>query len=138
MSPTVEQSVLARLVTDASHPVTISVTLGYSAADPLAVAMAFPPEVSLHDEGVTWVFARNLLDGGLRAEVGAGDVHLWPTGRTHTMVELSSPDGRALLEFETAALRSFLFLTYAAVPADVEDQDLDMDSALAELLRESH
>lgn len=137
MSTTVEESVLARLVTDASHGVPVPVTLSYDGSDPLAVRMVFPPEVSLHDGGVTWVFARNLIDRGLRAPAGTGDVHVWPLGRAQTMVELRSPDGLALLEFGTAALRRFLFHTYAAVSAEVENQDLDMDSALAELLRES-
>ncbi|MFD9792811.1 SsgA family sporulation/cell division regulator [Streptomyces sp. NPDC059070] len=137
MSTTVEESVLARLVTDAPHGVAIPVALGYSGRDPLAVTMTFPPEVSLHDEGVTWVFARNLLDEGLRAPAGAGDVHVWPLGPARTMVELRSPDGLALLEFGTSALRRFLFLTYAAVSAEAENQDLDMDGALAELLGET-
>ncbi|WP_406345646.1 SsgA family sporulation/cell division regulator [Streptomyces sp. NBC_00648] len=137
MSTTVEESVLARLVTDAPHGVPVPVTLSYDGSDPLAVRMVFPPEVSLHEGGVTWVFARDLIDRGLRAPAGTGDVHVWPLGRAQTMVELRSPDGLALLEFGTAALRRFLFHTYAAVSAEAENQDLDMDSALAELLGES-
>ncbi|MFK8910887.1 SsgA family sporulation/cell division regulator [Streptomyces sp. YS-3] len=137
MSTTVEQSVLARLVTDAPHGVPVPVTLTYDAADPLAVRMLFPAQVSLDDTGVTWVFARNLIDRGLRAPAGTGDVHVRPLDPARTVVELRSPDGTALLEFGTAALRRFLLLTYAVVSAEAENQDLDMDSALAELLRQS-
>ncbi|MFI1398311.1 SsgA family sporulation/cell division regulator [Streptomyces sp. NPDC020681] len=137
MFPTVAQSVPARLISDAPRARAMQVSLTYNADDPLAVRMVFPPTVSLNGTGVTWTFARSLLDSGLHTPSGAGDVHIWPCGRTQTMVELRSPDGVALLQFDTARLRRFLLHTYATVPKELETRAIDMEHGLATLLREA-
>ncbi|MFP1629039.1 SsgA family sporulation/cell division regulator [Streptomyces sp. 5K101] len=137
MSPPIEQSVVARLISDAPQPVAVPVILRYCETDPLAVRMVFPPEVCLNDTGVTWTFARSLLDSGLRAPSGDGDVHIWPCGRVQTMVELRSPEGVALLQFDTATLRRFLVHAYAAVPVAAESAAMDIERALAALLGEA-
>ncbi|MFI2369428.1 SsgA family sporulation/cell division regulator [Streptomyces sp. NPDC018833] len=137
MSPSIEQSVVARLISDAPHSLAVPVILRYRDTDPLAVRMVFPPEACLNDTGVTWTFARSLLDAGLRAPSGDGDVHIWPCGRVQTMVELRSPEGVALLQFDTATLRRFLVHAYAAVPAAAESSAMDIERALAALLGEA-
>ncbi|MFF3286309.1 SsgA family sporulation/cell division regulator [Streptomyces sp. NPDC003023] len=134
MSSTIEQSVRARLISDSPHSMAVPVVLLYSDTDPFAVRMAFPPEACLNDTGVTWTFARGLLDAGLRSPSGDGDVHIWPCGRVQTMVELRSPEGVALLQLDTASLRRFLVRSYATVPAGNEAAALDIDRALAALL----
>ncbi|MEU3051349.1 SsgA family sporulation/cell division regulator [Streptomyces sp. NPDC006984] len=133
----VEQSVLARLISNAPHPSGVPVVLRYRRSDPLAVRMVFPAEVCLSESAVTWTFARSLLDGGLRAPTGDGDVHIWPCTRSQTMVELRSPEGVALLQFDSASLRRFLLHTYAAVPAAHESAAMDIERALATLLGEA-
>ncbi|MET9111287.1 SsgA family sporulation/cell division regulator [Streptomyces zhihengii] len=141
MSPSieqsVEQSVTARLISDAAPSPGVPVIMRYVPADPFAVRMVFPPEACLGETAVTWAFARVLLDSGLRAPAGDGDVHIWPCGRVQTMVELRSPDGVALLQFPTASLRRFLADAYDAVPAGGESAALDIDRALAALLGEA-
>lgn len=118
MSPTVEQSVRARLISDAPHPAGIPVRLRSSDDDPGSLHMHFPPEVCLGGRAEIWTFPRSLLDQGLRTPSGTDDVRIWPCGRAQTMVELRSPEGVALLQFDTARLRRFLLNSYAQVPGD--------------------
>ncbi|MEV7215618.1 SsgA family sporulation/cell division regulator [Kitasatospora cineracea] len=100
--------------------------------DPLAGLPAEPsPEPA---DGVEWVFARQLLATGLDLPSGEGDVHVRPALGTRTVVELRSPEGVALLQFDRADLRRFLWHSYLAVPEGRELSHLDCDRALAELL----
>ncbi|MCQ4212780.1 SsgA family sporulation/cell division regulator [Streptomyces longispororuber] len=132
---TLEQSARARLVTaEGQGPErSITVTLRYASGDPLAIHVAFPAEATLAGTEVTWAFARTLLDEGLRAPTGSGDVHVWPCGRARTVVELHAPEGMAVVQFDTAVLRRFLTRSYALVPAGDEDVAAVVDHALATL-----
>ncbi|MFH9673092.1 SsgA family sporulation/cell division regulator [Streptomyces sp. NPDC017248] len=121
MDTSVEQLAHAWLVTAGDQEVPVPATLRYTAADPLAVYLDFPPEAALHGREVTWTFARSLLDEGLEAPAGHGDVRVRPYGRTRTLLEFHSPHGVALLLFEVSALRRFLLRTYAMVPGGRED-----------------
>ncbi|MEB8339363.1 SsgA family sporulation/cell division regulator [Streptomyces endophyticus] len=135
MPVTLEQSARARLITaEGQGPErSVTVTLRYRSADPLALQLAFPAEVTLDGVEVTWAFARTLLGDGLRVPTGTGDVHVWPCGRARTVVELHAPQGMAVLQFDTSALRRFLLRTYALVPAGNEDVEAVVDRALAAL-----
>ncbi|MBL1084603.1 SsgA family sporulation/cell division regulator [Streptomyces actinomycinicus] len=117
----VEQFAQARLITAEDREVPVSATLRYLVGDPLAVFVDFPAEAALHGEEVTWTFARSLLDQGLRAPAGEGDVQIWPYGRTRTVLEFHSPHGMAVLQFPASALRRFLVRTYEVVPCGHED-----------------
>lgn len=132
---TVEQSVRARLVTaDGQGPErTLTVTLRYASADPLAIRLAFPGSATLAGTEVTWAFARALLEEGLGTPAGSGDVHIWPCGRARTVVELHAPEGMAVVQFDTAALQRFLRRSYELVPADGEDVAAVVDRALDDL-----
>ncbi|MEV5875296.1 SsgA family sporulation/cell division regulator [Streptomyces sp. NPDC052101] len=130
---TVEQSAQARLITAEDQEIPVSATLRYSTDDPLAVFVDFPAEASLEGEEVSWVFARSLLDQGLRAPAGHGDVQIWPYGRTRTVLEFHSPHGLALLQFPASALRRFLLRTYATVPAGQEDVSAVVERGLGAL-----
>ncbi|WP_338703061.1 SsgA family sporulation/cell division regulator [Streptomyces sp. Q6] len=134
---TLEQSARARLVTAGGQGPDrhVTVTLRYSCDDPLAIRLCFPAEVTLTGAGVTWAFARTLLGDGLRAPTGSGDVHVWPCGRARTVVELHAPEGLAVVQFDTSALRRFLRRSYALVPAGGEDVTAVVDRALASLFR---
>ncbi|MEU6352282.1 SsgA family sporulation/cell division regulator [Streptomyces sp. NPDC047072] len=133
MDISLEQPARARLITAESQELPVPATLRYDSGDPLAVSLAFPPEVSLDGEGVSWTFARTLLQEGLRGPAGGGDVHLWPCGPDTTVVELHSPHGLALLQFDTPALRRFLLRTYAVIGAGQEDLGAAVEEGLSEL-----
>ncbi|MFF7446297.1 MULTISPECIES: SsgA family sporulation/cell division regulator [unclassified Streptomyces] len=128
-----EQSAQGCLITTEEHELPVPTTLRYTSADPFAVHLDFPPRVSLDGETVTWTFARSLLEAGLRGPAGSGDVHLWPCGQARTVVELHSPCGLALLQFDTSALRRFLLRSYAVVAAGQEDVGAAVDRGLSSL-----
>ncbi|MFC8124018.1 SsgA family sporulation/cell division regulator [Streptomyces sp. NPDC057302] len=134
MAVTLEQPARARLITPEGRERTLPVTLRYAADDPLAVQICFPPEASLDGAEVTWIFARQLLEEGLDAPAGGGDVHIWPCGRARTVLEFHAPKGLALVQFDRAVLRRFLVRTYAVVRAGRESAGLDLDQDLARLL----
>ncbi|WP_425826020.1 SsgA family sporulation/cell division regulator [Streptomyces fractus] len=132
---TLEQPARARLITaEGQGPErSVNVTLRYKSADPLALVLAFPAEATLDGVEVTWAFARTLLDDGLRVPTGTGDVHVWPCGRARTVVELHAPQGMAVVQFDTSALRRFLLRTYVLVPPGEEDVESVVDRALDNL-----
>lgn len=134
MAVILEQPARARLVTREGRERALPVTLRYVAADPLAVQIVFPPEASLDGAEVTWIFARQLLEEGLRAPAGGGDVHIWPCGRACTVLEFHAPQGLALVQFDRAVLRRFLLRTYAVVGAGNEAEGLGLDQDLDRLL----
>ncbi|NEA01265.1 SsgA family sporulation/cell division regulator, partial [Streptomyces sp. SID10116] len=68
---------------------------------------------SLDGAEVTWIFARELLEEGMSAPAGSGDVHIWPCGRARTVLEFHSHQGLALVQFDKIVLRRFLVRSYA-------------------------
>lgn len=133
MDIALEQPASARLITGEERELPVPAKLRYASTDPLAVHLDFPGEVSLDGQGATWIFARGLLETGLREPVGDGDVHIWPCGPERTVVELHSPHGMALLQFDTSTLKRFLLRTYAAVPAGEEDLGAVVERGLSAL-----
>jgi len=133
MDTTLEQPARARLITAENQELPVPALLRYDSTDPLALSVDFPPEVSLDGQGVTWTFGRALLEEGLRGPAGGGDVHIWPCGRSTTVVEFHSPYGLALLQFDTPALREFLLRTYAVVGAGQEDIGEAVEQGLSAL-----
>ena len=129
-----DQSVRARLVTPGSAELSIRPTLRYRAAEPFAVHIDFPAHVSADEDGVTWTFARSLLEEGLDAAAGMGDVRIRPCGRSRTVVELHAPHGMAAIRFGTVALRRFLQRSYAVVEPGREDLGPELDNVLMSLL----
>ncbi|MCX5206231.1 SsgA family sporulation/cell division regulator [Streptomyces sp. NBC_00237] len=137
-----DQPTRARLITSEQpeqpeqleqYETAVPVVLHYDANDPLAVRATFAAEASLDGTPVSWTFARELLNAGLRAPSGSGDVHIWPCGRAQVVVELHSPDGLALVQFDTAVLRRFLLRSYAIVPAGHEDLGPGLERGLSAL-----
>ena len=84
------------------------------------------------------MFARDLLAEGLYEPTGDGDVHVWPCldarGRAVTIIELSSPDGEALMQARSDEVCEFLARTEALVPTGSEGGLMDVDGALARIL----
>ncbi|MDX2543079.1 SsgA family sporulation/cell division regulator [Streptomyces sp. WI04-05B] len=134
MYRTLEQSARARLITPGYQELPLVVTLRYDSADPLAVHLDFPEDVSVDGERVTWTFSRLLLGEGLDNPAGIGEVHLWPCGPTRTVIELHSPYGLAVIRFRTAQLQRFLHRSYGVVAPGMEDLAPAVERGLALLL----
>ncbi|MEU1027045.1 SsgA family sporulation/cell division regulator [Streptomyces sp. NPDC005904] len=134
MAVTLQQPTRARLVAPDGHEYGLPVVLRYSAEDPLAVQITFPSEASLDGMEVTWIFARQLLEDGLSAPAGGGDVRIWPCGWARTVLEFHSHQGMALVQFDRIALRRFLARSYSVVPDGEEEGGLDLDEGLSRLL----
>ncbi|WP_149831333.1 SsgA family sporulation/cell division regulator [Streptomyces tailanensis] len=133
MTVTLEQPARVLLVTAEDRELPVPATLRYASDDPLAVHIDFPADISLNGSMVTWTFARELLEEGLRKPAGGGDVHIWPSGRSRTVVELHSPYGMALLQFDTPALQRFLLRTFAVVGSGRERLGPAVDRGLTAL-----
>ncbi|MGL5858753.1 MAG: SsgA family sporulation/cell division regulator [Angustibacter sp.] len=122
-----------RLVAPGLRELAITATLQYDTSDPFAVRATFHAGT----DAISWVLGRDLLADGLMTAHGDGDVRVWPiTEADHSMVmlELTSPDGRAVLAADAAELETFLARTYDAVPLGYESDHIDMDTALTDLL----
>lgn len=106
----------------------LPVQLQYDPDDPWAVCIRFGTADWYTGEPVTWVFARELLVGGLHEPTGIGDVRVWPwvsPGKEWVAVSLTSPDGTAVLKFQRHWVLGFLHRTNVLVPPGSESMDLD-------------
>lgn len=120
---------------DASGKVTpLQAELRYDSHDPYAVAASF----ATGGDGVRWVFGRSLLKHGVFQPTGDGDVHVWPCldsrGQAVTIIELTSPEGEALMQASSHEVCSFLRRTEDLVPMGTEALHIDVDGAITELL----
>lgn len=108
--------------------------LRYDSSDPFAVSGDF----QLDAQAVRWVFARSLLRAGLYEPTGAGDVRVCPAlddeARAVVHIELSSPDGTAVLRARAGDVATFLRRTEGLVPPGCESAHVDLDGALSQLL----
>lgn len=115
----------------------ITVELQYDPADPYAVTAVFHGD----DEPVQWLLGRDLLHEGTRMATGRGDVHVWPslgpTGDWVVVVELTSPDGRVMVQAERDAVDAFLEASARLVPYGAESAYCDVDTLIADLLASS-
>ncbi|AQS69168.1 SsgA family sporulation/cell division regulator [Streptomyces pactum] len=120
----VEQYARAHILTDADLPDeddggAIPVVLRYDPdRDPRSVRVALPAR-GPGPGSREWTFSRALLEQGLRAPAGSGEVRVWPCGRVQAVVEFHSPQGCSVVQFETKALMRFLRRTYTAVAQPV-------------------
>jgi len=108
--------------------------LTFDPTDPYAVAMHLTVKSGI----VTWTFARELLAEGLYEPAGDGDVQVWPflsyTGNAVVIIELSSPDGDALLQAPARDVHDFVASTFKIVAAGEESTHLAMDAMISQLL----
>jgi Streptomyces sporulation and cell division protein, SsgA len=118
-------------------PPALASELRYLPDDPLAVTI----QLGEPDEGVQWVFARSLLFAGMFASTGEGDVVISPgvdeQGRALTYIELSSPDGVAVLRTHSWSVAEFLRKSEQLVPIDGEGERVDIDAVITHLLEET-
>jgi hypothetical protein len=109
-------------------------TFRHLPSDPYAV------RVGMQIDGcrIEWLMGRELLQAGLLEAAGLGDVCVHPgvdeNGAPVVHLELSSPDGDAVLVVPALELAQFLEASYRSVPAGTETSLLDIDAALIELL----
>ncbi|MFJ2305964.1 SsgA family sporulation/cell division regulator [Streptomyces sp. NPDC087787] len=112
----VEQHARAHILTEdvPDDAGAVPVVLRYdSLQDPRAVMVDLPGP---HE----WTFPRSLLEQGLRAPAGSGDVRVWPCGRVQAVIEFHSTGGVSVVQLDTKAVLRFLRRTYrAASPAEV-------------------
>ncbi|MFI9077078.1 SsgA family sporulation/cell division regulator [Streptomyces sioyaensis] len=137
MSSVIDQAVQARLIATAPRSQVIPANLRYDPADPFAVRLVFPPSASLDGAEVAWTFGRDLLEEGLCAPAGAGDVQIWPYDADAVVMEFHAVGGMAVVQFDAQELRTFLTRSYAIVARGDEAGHLDVEADLAALLREA-
>jgi hypothetical protein len=112
----VEQYARAHIVTDADmveeERDAVPVVLRYDPEDdPRSVRVGLPDR---HE----WTFSRTLLEQGLRAPAGTGEVRVWPLGRVQAVVEFHSSQGVSVVQFDSQALLRFLRRTYMATAGE--------------------
>ncbi|MFJ9707739.1 SsgA family sporulation/cell division regulator [Streptomyces sp. NPDC101234] len=137
MSTVIEQPVEARLVAASPRMPSIPATLCYDREDPFAVRMTFPAPATLEGVDVCWTFSRELLEAGLHAPEGKGDVRVRPYGYDRTVLEFHAPEGTAVIHVLTGEIRRFLKATGTLVPVGLEHLQLDLDHDLTELMRDA-
>jgi len=133
MSTIITERLTAYLIIGQETGADFTVNASYDEHDPYAVRLDFPvldPEGNL----LTWVFSRALLDEGLAAPTGDGDVHVWPCGSDLVMLELRSDVGAARIALVVRQVRAFLFLSYAEVPPGFESDYVEIDRLVHDLL----
>ncbi|CAM5456564.1 SsgA family sporulation/cell division regulator [Streptomyces aurantiogriseus] len=113
----VEQYARAHIVTDADlldeEHAAVPVVLRYDPEDdPRTVRVGLP---GAHERTI----ARALLEQGLRAPAGSGEVRVWPCGRVQAVVEFHSSQGVSVVQFESKTLLRFLRRTYTAAAQPV-------------------
>ena len=116
--------------------------LCYDGSDPFAVRIAFGDvgddsgTVDPDDGGIAWLVSRELLQAGLEAPAGDGDVRLWSAHASNDVLflHLRAPSGEALFELSRATVAAFLRQTEALVPSGTESALLDLDIELEVLL----
>lgn len=130
----ITRELTVQLVAPGDGTISLPVVLHYDVTDPYAVHATFRTG---QGEGVSWVFARDLLTHGVHQPAGDGDVRVWPSwssGSEVIFIGLTSPDGEALLQAPTRQLVDFLGSSYALCPEGQECEHLDLDRAIDALL----
>ncbi|MGW6793165.1 SsgA family sporulation/cell division regulator [Streptomyces chartreusis] len=131
-----ELDCVLQLVAPSGRIIPVSARFSYRLWDPYSIHVEFSIAGRLP---VSWVFARDLLAEGTVRPSGLGDVRIWPGGSLRSgflCLELSSPDGRAVLTVPAEVVMPWLESTYRMVPAGREGASIDLESELSRLLGE--
>ncbi|TQL22039.1 SsgA family sporulation/cell division regulator [Streptomyces sp. SLBN-134] len=108
----VEQYARVHVVTDVldEDVGAVPVVLRYDPEDdPLCVRVSLPGAAPRE-----WIVDRELLERGMLAPTGRGEVRVWPCGRVQAVVEFHTAQGVSVVQFETKTLARFLRRTYSA------------------------
>ena len=131
---TVTTDLVVDLVVAGGPPLPVTSQLSFAQYDPFAVTLRFLVD---GDQWVTWNFARELLERGITAASGEGDVQIWPgerDGGRCIFLHTSSPHGAATFVVALPTVVEFLLGTFALVPSGAESDFLDVDGELADFL----
>ncbi|MDX6234482.1 MAG: hypothetical protein QOH68_3590 [Nocardioidaceae bacterium] len=127
MIDSVDAELSARVLKPGSGSSAARILLRYDPMDPYAVVMT----VRVHgQDGVTWLFGRELLDEGLRRATGVGDVSIAPCPQAPTAlfhVILRDDASHAVLELRVAPVAEFMRMTFKLVPSGREEKFLAID-----------
>jgi hypothetical protein len=125
---------IIRLVQSPGPSLPLAATLRYDRSDPFAVALDIHSSLTTV---VTWAFARDLLQEGVYAPAGEGDVEIWPANLHGGPISLSlsGPSRHAQFEIPRRKVLRFLTHTYAVVPLGAESRNFDIDAFIAPLTR---
>jgi hypothetical protein len=130
----VSQALTLELIDSTGAATPLEAELQYDPRDPYAVTTVFMTGRSQ----VRWTFGRDLLASGLYEPSGDGDVHVWPCldadGHAVVIIELSSPDGEALVQARTGDLSIFVEKMSKAVVPGTESEYLDLDATINAIL----
>jgi hypothetical protein len=130
----VSQALTLELIGSTGAATPLEAELQYDPRDPYAVTTVFMTGRSQ----VRWTFGRDLLASGLYEPSGDGDVHVWPCldadGHAVVIIELSSPDGEALVQARTGDLSIFVEKMSKAVVPGTESEYLDLDATINAIL----
>ena len=127
MTDSVDTELSARILQPGSGSWAARILLRYDPMDPYAVAM------TVHvrgQDGVTWLFGRELLNEGLRQSCGLGDVSIAPCPQAPSAllhVTLRDDASNAVLELRAAPVNEFMRMTHQLVPAGSEGSFLDIE-----------
>lgn len=129
----VRESVDFELIVSGDKTVGIPALFDYAAHEPFSVRASFQTS----DGSVEWVISRDLLSQGIREPAGDGDVSVWVEGDGDASVyclQLTSPNGQALMEAPLHQVRSFLNRTFEVVPSGSETSWISIDNLIDQLL----
>jgi len=112
----------------------IAAELRYDPADPFAVSLVIGDDP---DAVVVWTFARELLQAGVAAPAGGGDITIEPaadrSGRAMIRITLATDCVATMLLARDGAVE-FLVESYSLVPSGCELDRIDLDAEIAALL----
>lgn len=133
-TPQTVTSPVTLLVTAATGEAEIAAELRYEPTDPFAVSLVIG---TAHTDPVTWVFSRELLNDGLTAPTGEGDITVEPAGdwlgQRVLRITLAT-DCLATMLLSAQAATEFLMASYAVVPTGCELDHIDFDAEIDALL----
>lgn len=115
------------------QPAPVVTRWSYTAADPCAVTFAVR---TTQDRWVEWLVARDLVIASLAGPAGLGDIRMSPQrvqGYDIVEIEISSSDGRAVLEVDHDLLRMFVDTTVGIVALGHEADRMDIDGEIAKI-----
>ncbi|HZJ04923.1 MAG TPA: SsgA family sporulation/cell division regulator [Nocardioidaceae bacterium] len=128
------RTVTLELLDDEGGTKPVPAELSYDRNDPFAVSLL----IGDADHSVTWTCSRELISEGLHEPRGDGDVHVWPClnekGHAIVLIELSSPDGGALLQANPREIMNFLTMSHCVIAPGEESAHIDVDAVIEAIL----
>lgn len=116
------------LISDPSLPA-VHAEFIYRSDDPYAIQLLLSIDQS---PAITWVFGRDLLQSGVQAPAGMGDVQVFPV-HDGTVIELRSGNHTARLLTHSPDVVEFLDRTVEIVPVGSESEYVEIESDLRDL-----